>query len=146
MKILTFTILFSVSLSFGQKPEPVTWATSIEKVTENDYNIVFTSTIAKNWHLYSQYLEEGGPLPTVFTFEPNSNYQCIGKPSEQEPIEIFEEVFEMNVKYFEKKTVFKQRIKMKHNTPFKVKGEITYMSCNNHQCLPWQFNFEIEIP
>ncbi|RED47894.1 protein-disulfide reductase DsbD domain-containing protein [Seonamhaeicola aphaedonensis] len=146
MKKLPFLFLFISLSGFSQMLEPVKWTTSIEKNLNKQYDIVFTATIQEGWHLYSQHLEEGGPLPTIFKFEPNNNYQCIGKPTEQEPIEVFEEVFEMNVKYFEKKTVFKQRIKIKHNTPFKVKGEITYMSCNKHQCLPGQFNFEIEIP
>ncbi len=106
----------------------------------------FTAEIDDGWHLYSQHLSEGGPLPTVFKFRLNTNYECEGQPSEEEEAkEVYEEVFEMNVKYFENKAVFKQRIKTNTHRPLKIEGEINYMSCDTEKCIPGHTNFEISF-
>ncbi|GAA4960144.1 protein-disulfide reductase DsbD domain-containing protein [Algibacter aquimarinus] len=143
MKIITSLIIFFSIFSFSQIITPVKWDTSIEKKSKNEYDIVFTAEVDDGWHLYSQHLSEGGPLPTVFKFIPSTNYKCEGKPSEEKGKEVYEEVFEMNVKYFENKAVFKQRIKTNTNKPLKIEGEISYMSCNTEKCIPGYTNFEI---
>ena len=51
----------------------------------------------------------------------------------------------MQVKYFENKAVFKQRIKVINKMPFKLKGEIQYMSCNSEKCIPGHANLIISI-
>ena len=52
------------------------------------------ATIDKGWHLYSQYINMGGPLPTVFTFEPSSNYELDGKTSESKPIDYYDDTYD----------------------------------------------------
>ncbi|GGD12850.1 hypothetical protein GCM10011368_13540 [Hyunsoonleella pacifica] len=121
------------------------WETSVEKISEKEYDVVFTANIESGWHLYSQYIEEGGPLPTVFKFMLNGNYTCEGKPKEENAKEVYEDVFDMNVKYFEGKVVFKQRIKITITKPFKIEGDVNYMSCNNEKCLPGKFKFLTSI-
>ncbi|MBC3757903.1 cytochrome C biogenesis protein [Hyunsoonleella sp. SJ7] len=145
MKIITFLFVLISIQSYSQILNPVTWETSLEKISENEYDIVFTVDIESSWHLYSQYLSEGGPLPTVFKFEPNDNYKCEGQPLEENAKEVYEAVFEMNVKYFENKTVFKQRIIKLNNEPIDIKGTIHYMTCNDEKCIPGSKNFEASI-
>ncbi|WP_165453939.1 protein-disulfide reductase DsbD domain-containing protein [Hyunsoonleella flava] len=145
MKKLTVLLLFIALSGFSQILEPVKWTPSVKKISENEYDIVLTADIKSSWHLYSQHLAEGGPLPTVFRFVPNDNYECEGQPSEEEAKEVYEDVFEMNVKYFENKAVFKQRIKTNTKRPLKIEGEINYMSCNTEKCIPGHTNFEISI-
>lgn len=146
MKIFLFLVLLVAKTSFSQNLSPITWETSVEKVSKYTYDIVFIADIEIDWHLYSQHLSEGGPLPTVFKFIPNSNYTIEGQPSEKNAKEVYEEVFEMNVKYFENKAVFKQRLTTKTNESFSVNGEINYMTCDSEKCLPGQFKFQTTIP
>lgn len=145
MKIITSLIIFFSVFSFSQIIPPVKWATSIEKKSKYEYDIVITAEINDGWYLYSQHIAEGGPLPTVFKFLPNDNYKCEGQPTEENGKDVYEDVFEMQVKYFENKAVFKQRIKTANNTPFKLKGNIQYMSCNKEKCIPGYANFETSI-
>ncbi|WP_136483097.1 protein-disulfide reductase DsbD domain-containing protein [Cognatitamlana onchidii] len=145
MKIVSnLIILFSV-FSFSQVLQPVQWTTSIESIAADEYDIVFTAGISSGWHLYSQHVPEDGPLPTRFTFVPSEAYRVIGQPSEEKGKEVYEEVFQMTVTYFEHKAVFKQRIKRIHTNPFTLEGIINYMSCNNESCLPGQFKFQTSI-
>lgn len=145
MRVVLFLLVLISTNYFSQILSPVTWKTTIEKVSKNEYDIVLTADIKTSWHLYSQHLAEGGPLPTVFTFVPSDNYECEGQPSEEDAKEVYEEVFEMNVKYFENKAVFKQRIKTNTKRPLKIEGEINYMSCDTEKCIPGHTNFEISI-
>ncbi|WP_457616463.1 protein-disulfide reductase DsbD family protein [Lutibacter sp.] len=131
--LLSFTLTFS---SFSQILTPVKWETTVEKISETEYNLVSTAVIDTNWHLYSQNVPDDGPIPTLFTFEKNENYELIGTPSEGEGHTIDDPVFNMRIKYFEKKGVFKQRIKLLKTLPLKIEGVVEFMVCDDSRCLP----------
>ena len=145
MKKLIVLFLFISLSGFSQILEPVKWTTSLEKISEKEYDIVFTAEIDDTWHLYSQTIPEYGPLPTVFSFENHSNYTLIGNMSEPKGKTVYEAIFEMDTKYFENNAVFKQRIKLKTNIAFKIKGDIEFMTCNNEKCIQGYDSFEIKI-
>lgn len=115
----------------------VSWAYTTKDLGDCQYELIFTATIDKNWHLYSQIEVPDGPLPTVFTFDASPNYELIGKTSEPKPIEKEEPVFGPGIiiKYFEDKAVFKQKIKAKTDKPFKITGIIDGMACSDMQCV-----------
>ncbi|WP_298239010.1 protein-disulfide reductase DsbD domain-containing protein [uncultured Algibacter sp.] len=145
MKKLTLLLLLFTTTSFSQILEPVKWDTAVEKISEEEYNIIFTAIIDDNWHLYSQNVPENGPLPTVFVFNENPNYKLVGKPSEEKGKTVYEAVFEMDVTYFENKAVFKQAIKRNIKEPFTLTGEIEFMACDSQRCTQGYDDFEIEI-
>lgn len=145
MKKIIYLILLISITGFSQIIEPVKWSTTFEKISDLEYNIVITATIDDTWHLYSQKVPEDGPLPTVFKFSPSSNLRLIGNTSEEKGLLVYEKVFDKKIKYFEKKAIFKQRIKLKNRNPFIIKGNIEYMSCNNEKCVPGYNDFEIKI-
>ncbi len=115
---------------------PVKWKTSVEKISETDYNLVINATIENGWHLYSQNVPEEGPNPTVFTFFKTSDYQLAGKVVEDKGKTVNDVVFKMQIKFFENQATFKQRIKVTGTAPFQVKGELEFMACNDESCLP----------
>lgn len=145
MKKITLLLLLISVTGFSQILDPVKWSTSTEKISETEYNLVFTATIHDNWHLYSQNVPENGPLPTVFTFNYSSDFSLIGNLSEEKGMIVYEEVFDIKIKYFEAKAVFKQHIKTKHKNAFKILGEIEFMSCDNTKCVQSYDDFEFEI-
>ena len=64
MKKNLFPILALVAqYSFAQILNPVKWELSVVPVETLEYEMVFTANIDENWAIYSQFLEEGGPLP-----------------------------------------------------------------------------------
>ena len=132
-------ILFFLTGSFtnAQIHNPVEWKTSVEKVNDSEFNLVITANIADGWHLYSQYVPEGGPIPTSFSFEENKDlYQILGSPKEGEGHEEYDKVFEMNIKYFDTQAVFKQKIRMNTTDTINVKGSLEFMVCDDIHCLP----------
>jgi len=117
--------------------EPVKWKFTAEKTGSKKYDLFFKAHIDKGYHLYSLTIPENGPLPTEFSFETSENYKLIGKPVEvTKPIEQYDDVFEMNIKFFEDEAVFKQSIELtSNNNDIPVIGEIAYMTCNETGCV-----------
>ncbi len=137
MKHFLLIILFITGFSQAQIHNPVKWETSVEKVSESEFDLVVTANIDDNWHLYSQNVPEDGPIPTSFTFKDVANkFQLVGKTVEGEGHEEFDDVFEMKIKYFEKQAVFKQRIKILTNDKILINETLEFMVCDDTNCLP----------
>jgi thiol:disulfide interchange protein DsbD len=136
------TVLFcflAFSFSFNlisQVFEPVKWVTSTEKVSETEYVLISTATIDSGWHLYSQDVPDGGPIPTSFTYKTNSDFSLISNTSEEEGHTVDDPVFDMRIKFFENKAEFRQRITVVNKELSIVEGEVEFMVCDDEKCLP----------
>lgn len=139
--ILPVLALFLAVPSFVQaqgKPNlHVTWTYTSKPLSDCEFDLIFTATIDKHWHLYSQEPVQDGPLPTIFTFDPSADYVLVGKTTEPKPIEQEEPVFGPGIiiKFFEDKAVFHQKIKVLTEKPIKVTGNIDGMACSDMQCV-----------
>lgn len=129
-------LLFQIVSSKAQILEPVKWTFTIENETATDATLVFTAKVDKGWHVYSQYVPEGGPVPTSFSIKPSNDFKVVGKVTEQKPIEEYDKNFEMKVPYFNTKAVFKQKIKKNTDKKFVIKGLLEFMCCDDEKCLP----------
>jgi thiol:disulfide interchange protein DsbD len=121
---------------------------SVVPVEPLEYELVFTANIEKNWAIYSQFLEEGGPLPTVISFEASPFYETLGAPHEKplNKVTKHDAVFEMVVSKFYKRAVFVQRIKIIEQSAFDLIGNVEYMTCDDSRCTykpdnPFAFNY-----
>lgn len=125
--------------------DPVKWSYSAEKTGANEYNLVITATIAKGWHVYSQFIEEGGPIPTSFKFEPSGAYRLKGKVTESpQAISAFDKNFDMQIAWHAGQVTFKQGIIL--NEPQTVvSGVLEFMVCDDERCLP-PAEVEFSIP
>ena len=143
-KILVLAFLIT-SIGYSQILEPVKWSTTVKKVSNLEYDLIINAKIQPNFHLYSLKVPEGGPLPTVFIFEDNEDYELVGNMTEPKGHTAFDPTFKLNVKCFETSAIFKQRIKLKTEKALKVIGEIEFMTCNNVSCMTGYDDFEIAI-
>jgi len=125
-----------VNASFAQIHDPIKWSTSTEKISDTEYNLIITATIEAKWHLYSQNVPDNGPIATSFSFKENPNFELIGKTLEEKGHTIHDPVFEMEIKYFENKATFKQRIKVLSEKSLKIAGIVEFMVCDDSSCLP----------
>jgi len=55
-----FFFLTQLPQDYAQVLDPVKWSFSSQKINSDEYELIFTAKIDKNWHLYSQYVPEGG--------------------------------------------------------------------------------------
>ena len=136
-KILTTVLLLIFSIAgFTQILKPVTWSYNYETINEKEGTLVFKAVIENGWHVYSQFIAEGGPIPTTFTFNKSADFILLGKISETpKASSAFDNNFGMQISWHEHQVVFKQKIKL--NKPeTKVTGTLEFMVCNDKQCLP----------
>ncbi len=136
-KIIAISALLLLNICvFAQILKPVAWSYSSETISEKEANIVITAKIDKGWHIYSQYIDEGGPIPTSFTFAKSADYELIGKTSESpKAISAYDPNFKMQISWHDNLAIFKQKIKLK-KPEATVKGTLEFMVCNDKQCLP----------
>lgn len=128
-------LCFAATGAFAQILEPVTWQFGAKKISEDEAVVFIKATMDKGWHIYSQHVADGGPIKTSFSFSPSADYTLVGKPAEPKPKTKYEEVFSMDVGYFDKEVVFQQKIKLKKGATT-VKGAVEFMACDADQCLP----------
>ncbi len=142
--ILAFSLFFTMS-GFAQIMEPVKWSFSKKDLGNNEYELVFKAKIDMHWHLYAQDIPDGGPIPTSFNFEDNTNVTFIGKVLEKtKSIKAMDNNFGMVIKYFETEAVFVQKIKVRQNTV--LKGYVNFMCCDDQQCMPpSDVDFEFDL-
>jgi thiol:disulfide interchange protein DsbD len=132
---LLFLTLITVFSTFGQLVDPVKWSYRVEQKGQ-EATLIFKATVDKGWHVYSQLIPDGGPIPTTFTFTPDNNFALVGKVTEPKGEEVFDSNFDMKLKYFENTAEFKQKIKLTSNKAFKIKGVVESMACNDKNCTP----------
>lgn len=116
--------------------DPVKWSTSVEKISDTEYDLIAKAKIERGWHLYSQSVPDNGPIPTTFTFETNDKFEITGNTVEEEGRTVDDPVFGMRIKFFEDAAEFRQRIKLLTNELSIVKGEVEFMVCDDMRCLP----------
>lgn len=148
--VKTLLVLFIgtplISPASAQILKPVKWSYTSERISEKEAVLHLTAKIEKGWHLYSQFIPEGGPIATSFKFTKDTNYDLTGKVTEGKPEEIFDANFNMKLTFFSNTAIFKQKIKTNSNAPFKIKGTLEFMVCDDKQCLPpEEIPIELEV-
>jgi thiol:disulfide interchange protein DsbD len=78
--------------------------------------------------LYSQQIPDKR-ITTEFAYDSLSTYKLLGDTEEGKPSKKYDPYLEMEVLYFEKATVFKQKIKVLSKIDFTITGIIDYMVC-----------------
>lgn len=138
-KNLLVSFLLSIMGIFpiiAQIQEPVLFKTEFKSTSENEAEIVFTGDIEAGWHVYSTDLPSGGPISATFNIDQIKGLELVGKLTPQgKEIENFDKMFEMNVRYFEGKAVFIQKLKITGAT-YSIEGYMEYGACNDENCLP----------
>lgn len=138
-RIMLLAFLLNLAMPvFAQYANPnVQWSYSTKKIGTDQFDLIVTANIAKGYHLYSQFIGEGGPIPTSFTFEKTKGYKLVGKVKESgKREEAVEPLFDnMMLIWFEEQAVFTQRVKLTA-TEATVKGLVNFMTCNDQMCDP----------
>jgi hypothetical protein len=137
-KILLFiTLFFTAVVGMAQLKDPVQWNFAAAKKAEKVYELTFTATIEKPWHIYSQLTPPGGPVPTKIAFKTNPLTTVNGKAKENGSLKnVHDQYFGVDVKYFDNQVAFVQTVNLKSNVKTNVAGTIEYMVCNDEECLP----------
>lgn len=140
MKRITCICLLAIFTLMAQAQilTPVKWKIKLDdKNGAAEKEITFTATADKGWHLYDMNLPEGGPISTSFTFETLTGAETIGQPTASAtPTTVFDEQFQMDLRWYAGSVTFTQKIKVTDAAKFKAEGAVEFMACNDETCLP----------
>lgn len=125
--------------TFSQKTalDPASLTTEVKKISEKEYDLIVHVAIKEGWHIYSQNIKEGGPIPTSLTFSKNPLLELVGKVKEVGKIESnFDPNFNLELFYYSHTVDLIQRVKLKAKAKTSVTAKMEYMVCTNKECLP----------
>jgi len=145
--LVLFLGLFFINLiTFAQTDEnPAVWSHEVHKLSDTEYELVFKGKIMDGWHVYSQYTDEGGSLPSEFTFEKaGEDYELIGETEESETIKEYSDIFEVEETFFKKEAIFTQKIKLLDPEVNQISVNLFYQICKE-VCLPVDELFLISL-
>lgn len=148
MRKIIFSLLIFLAFAKGnaQILDPVKWTTKIEKKSATNYVLIFNGVIEDDWHMYSQFTPEGGPLPLEVIFKnQKGNFNLIGKAQESKTRTAYNDVFEVNETFFEKKVQIQQQIQVLNPKTAKIEVDLNYQVCKE-VCINQEKNFSFTLP
>jgi hypothetical protein len=149
MKQLIAAIFFFLLVKGSAEAQilkPVKWTYGAKKTGNNEAIIYVKATIDSPWHIYSLHVGEGGPVKTTIKLNGSPTYLINSQATEPTPLKKFEEMFSMDVQYFEKSVIFQQKIELRAKGPVIVKGTLEFMACNDEMCLlPEEIEFSVAV-
>ena len=134
--ITFFILLSSLFLSAQTANEPIKLETSVQKISETEYDIVFSATLFKGWYLYSQYNPDEASLPLEITIQANeTGYELVGKATEKDTFAKYSDVWEKEEIVFKEKAIITQRIQLTNKEITQIKlnffGQVCETACIN---------------
>ena len=137
MKALRFSILaaalFAATAVSAQNI--VKWSQSVKDNGNGHYTLAIKASITDGWHLYDLGPYKEGQ-ETKITFTSDDAFSTDGVLRQTtEPKRVFEEAFNAEIGYFEKKAVFEQDIILSAASAV-ITASIEYMVCDNGSCMP----------
>lgn len=145
---IVFLLLFFFAFAKGnaQILEPVKWTSKIEKKSGNNFVLIFDGVIEKDWHIYSQFTPDGGPLPLEISFKnQKGNYNLVGKAKEGKTRTAFNDIFGVNETFFEGKAHIEQEITIINPDMKTIEVEFDFQICKE-VCINLNKKFSIAIP
>ncbi|NJI74028.1 sugar transporter [Sphingobacterium kitahiroshimense] len=143
--LMITAVIFVVAGASAQIHKPVKWTVASKKLNSKEAVVFIKATIQNGWHIYSQNVKDGGPIPTSFQFAQAADYALTGKTAEPKSKVKHEEVFKMDVGYFTNEVIFQQKVSLKKGTAT-VKGTVEWQACDASQCLPPdEYSFTVTI-
>jgi thiol:disulfide interchange protein len=145
-KFLSFFLLFTVLSVFSQTEDnPIVWESSIQQVSETEYDVIFTATLLQDWHLYSQYNPAGASQPLeVIIPEGKTGYNLIGKATESKTQKEYSEIWEKEEIFFADTAIITQRLAVTDKNTTAVTLEIYGQVCKQ-ACIQIEASFSFSL-
>jgi thiol:disulfide interchange protein DsbD len=132
MKKLHYILLLCLVFftSQAQILDPVKWTSKIEKTSDKEYILTFNGSIEDEWHVYSQFTNEGGALPLEVILHNNKGkYEAAGKAEESKTETAFNDIFGVDETFFSKTAELKQKVKVTGQQVGILQVELYYQVC-----------------
>lgn len=140
-----FIFLSALVLKAQTEDEPIKIKISAIKVSETEYDIVFSAKLFKGWYLYSQYNPEDASLPLEITIpEGELGYKLVGKADEKDTFKKYSDTWELDEIVFKDKAIITQRIQLTNKEITQIKLNFFGQVCET-ACINVDENFTISL-
>ena len=129
-------MLMAVLMAQAQIVDPVHFTSSLKTTSGTEAEIVFTAKIDPGWHVYSTDIGEDGPISATFNIVKMDGAETVGKLTPRgNVIKKFDNMFGMELKFFENTATFVQKIKFT-KPDYAIECYLEYGACNDEACMP----------
>ena len=135
-------LLFLVLASFLSlsAQEPAKWTLKLMDKGNGEVELTANFKIDPTWHLYDVNIPEGGPMPTSLSIDNLKGATKVGsfKAVDSKLKKSYDEIFQMEVGYYEVQATFVQRLKVTDKAAFTLEGDLRSQVCSevDGQCIP----------
>jgi thiol:disulfide interchange protein DsbD len=131
MKKFLLLFVFFIAKLTAQETH-MEWSMAAKKVSDCEYDLVFTVKIEKDWHIYSL-IKSDGPFPTAFYQTKSPDIEYVGKVKESKPHKSYDPTFGDTVRMHENVATFTQRVKLLKEGPIQITGKYEAQICHDVQ-------------
>ena len=136
-KAFSTALLFLVALFVhAQMANPVKVSADLKMGKGAEATLTFKFNIEPSWHVYSTNLGSNGPTEASLKFDKKDGIELVGglKALGKE-INKYDDLFGMNLRYFEHNVTFVQKIKFTKPV-YTIDAYLQYGACSDKTCLP----------
>ncbi len=137
--------IFFSFISYSQDSNAYTWNVTSKKISNNEYELIFSSPGNKNWQLYApnQILSEVATTELKFS---DSAIQKINDFKDSGAIQnIQSSIFEIPVKLYAEATSWRHTIKIDGAVPQKLIGSLFYSYGKDEEFYQGEFSFSVPL-
>ncbi len=139
-KAVLFFFLFISVLTNTYAQEPTKWTLNLTDKGNGEVEFSASFKIDPTWHIYDINLPDGGPIPTSLAIDNLKGATKVGKFKAVNSTlkKVYDEIFGMEVGYYEKQVTFVQRLKITDKAAFVLEGDLRGQVCSevDGQCIP----------
>ncbi|MGL4364565.1 MAG: protein-disulfide reductase DsbD family protein [Bacteroidales bacterium] len=127
--------------------KPIKWDIKLEQISSNEALLTLKGSIDASWIVYGLDNPSDGPLPISIKLDQNKDFSLVNSLTEVKPAKVkYDELFEMQVRYFEKEVLVQQILKFSEGiTTLELKGSVEAQGCNDTECVLLNEDFATQI-
>ena len=134
--MITLWVALFALIAQGQMVNPVHFTSKLKMLKDGEAEIVFSATIDNGWHVYSTDMGNDGPISASFNVVKMDGAEKVGKLKPRgNVIKQYDKMFGMELRFFEKKAEFVQRIRFT-KPKYAIDCYLEFGACNDEMCLP----------
>ncbi|MDE7386205.1 MAG: thioredoxin family protein [Muribaculaceae bacterium] len=142
--LLSLVVITAVS---AQIIEPIQWNAKTVMDSETTGHVELSATIEDGWHLYNLTLPDGGPNPTVISFETTPGIKLIGDitPSIAPTVSV-DMIFHLELGWWDKDVNFTQNFEVVEPGNNSIEVNVSFQACNGSSCIaPSRLSFKLAV-
>ena len=142
--LLSLTVLLAVSAQalcaqdLSAQKQHAFWSTDVVRLEKDLYRVSVTAVMDSTWHIYDTLRTEYGPNATIVEFNIADQKRARkegGMTVSAEPYRYYDDIFMMEVGYFEDTVTFSQDIRLRKKDAV-VNVYVEWMACDENNCMP----------